>query len=216
MTAPVQSVAALLRRVQGQAGGLYPPDLPLGLTWGSSGAEDTGLEHEPVAQGPRGLVLSPQRGWHPTEPTRSSAAYGRSYARYKSGLLFLMLFFIGEIAVSDLCFRTCLLTEHGQGWILSWCKAALAHQLTASPHLVFAPLAAVARRSGPEEMYDRGPRLWLGRGSPLGAGWPQVCPQGLASAFWEVERDVFGQLEPEPGWVCSAEVSWVCTGLVLV
>lgn len=70
VTALVQSVAALLRRVQGRAGGLYPQDLPLGLTWGSSGAEDTGLEHELATQGPRGLMLSLQRGWHPTELAR--------------------------------------------------------------------------------------------------------------------------------------------------
>lgn len=133
VTALVQSVAALLRRVQGQAGVLCPQDLHLGLTWGSPGAEDSGLEHEMAAQGPRGLVLSLQRGWHPTEPACSSAAYSRYYAGYESGLLFLMLFFIGEIAVSNLCFQTCLLTQQGRGWILSWCKAALAHQLAVSP-----------------------------------------------------------------------------------
>lgn len=80
-----------------------------------------------------GLVLSLQRGWLPTEPARSSTAYSRYYAGYESGLLFLMLFFIGERAVSNLCFQTCLLTQHSRGWILSWCKAALAHQLSVSP-----------------------------------------------------------------------------------
>lgn len=117
----------------GAGWGLYPQDLPLGLTWGSSGAEDTELEHKLAAQGPRGLVLLLQRGWHPTEPACSSTAYSRYYAGYESGLLFLMLFFISEIAVSNLCCQTCLLTQHGRGWILSWCKAALAHQRTASP-----------------------------------------------------------------------------------
>lgn len=48
VTALGQSMAALVRRV----GGLYPQDLPLRLTWASSGAEDTGLEHNLVAQGP--------------------------------------------------------------------------------------------------------------------------------------------------------------------
>lgn len=58
-----------------------------------------------------------------------------------------------------------------------------------------------------------GLRLWPGRGSSPGA----TSPVRRGGPYIPgVEGDILGQLKPEPGWVCFAEKSWVCTGFVLV
>lgn len=88
----------------GAGWGLYPQDLLQGLTWDSSGAEDTGLEHLASGPGTWGSCAVVAEG---LTPACSPAAYSHYYADYESGLLFLTLFFIDEVVVSNLCFQTC-------------------------------------------------------------------------------------------------------------